>query len=165
MRKMRFTLLSAMALAVLFTLTIEALASEQGNRLDGVWNVQVTILSACGPTGVPVGGLPSIIIFTRDGKVIETPGTPLVGPPVVLRVSPGLGTWQHQQGQQYSAAFTFFRINVPANPFVGTHTITEDIEVSNHGDEFTATGTSEVLDTARNVIQSGCNILTGTRID
>ena len=73
--------------AAMFLLTIEAPTSahadnqgSKGGRLDGVWQVEVTILSACGPTGVPVGGLPVIITFTRDGKVIETPGTPLLGP-------------------------------------------------------------------------------------
>jgi hypothetical protein len=136
-----------------------------GDRMEGVWDVQVTILSACGPTGVPVGGLPSIITFTRDGKVIETAGTPLVGPLPVLRVSPGLGTWQHLGRRNYTAAFTFFRINVPANTFAGTPKISEAIELSKGGDEFTATGTSEVFDTNGDLIQTGCNTLTGTRLE
>jgi hypothetical protein len=125
----------------------------------------VTILSACGPAGVPVGGLPSIITFTRDGKVIETPGTPLVGPLPVLRVSPGLGTWKNLGGRHYTAAFTFFRVNVPANTFAGTQKITEAIELSKDGDEFTATGTSEVFNTDGDLILTGCNTLTGTRLE
>ena len=165
MRKMRFTLLSAMALAVLFTLTIEALASEQGNRLDGVWNVQVTILSACGPTGVPVGGLPSIIMFTRDGKVIETPGTPLVGPPVVLRVSPGLGTWQHLGGRHYSVVFRFFRFNGADDTFVRTQIVYKYIELSKDGDAFTSTGTTDIFDTDDNFITTRCTKGTATRLE
>ena len=162
MRRMRITLLPAMVLAGLLTVTIEALASEP---LEGVWDVQVTILSACGPSGIPVNEVPSMITFTRDGKVIETAGTPLVGPVPVLRGSPGLGTWQRRRGRHSTATFTFFRINVPANTFAGTQTITEDIELSRDGNEFTATGTSEIRDAGGNVIQTGCNSLTGNRID
>ena len=162
MRTMRLTLLLAAVLVVLFMLPIAAQASE---RLEGVWSVQVTILSQCGPSGVPVNTLPSMITFTRDGKVVETPGSPLVGPIPVLRMSPGLGTWQHQRGRHFTTAFTFFRINTPANTFAGTQTITEDIELDRNGDEFTATGTSEVRDAAGNVTQEGCNTLAGTRIN
>ena len=86
-------------------------------------------------------------MFTRDGKVIETPGTLLVGPLPVLRVSPGLGAWQHEGGPHYTGAFTFFRINVPANTFAGTQRMTEAISLNKDADEFTSTGTSEVFDT------------------
>jgi len=162
MRTMRLTLLPIMVLAALLTLTIEASAFES---LEGVWDVHVTILGACGPSGIPVNEFPSMITFTRDRKVIEVAGTPLLGPVPVLRLSPGLGTWQHRQGHHSTAAFTFFRVNVPANTFAGTQTITEDIELSGDGNEFTATGTSEVRDAGGNVILTGCNTLTGNRID
>ena len=75
------------------------------------------------------------------------------------------GTWQRRGGRHSTATFTFFRINVPANTFAGTQTITEDIELSRDGNEFTATGTSEIRDASGNVIQTGCNSLTGNRID
>jgi hypothetical protein len=171
MRTRRFTRVSGMALAFLFILTIaptsghgDSLGSK-GGRLDGVWQIQVTILSECGPTGVPVGGLPTIITFTRDGKVIETPGTLLLGPLPVLRVSPGLGAWQHLGRRHYTAVFRFFRINVPAITFAGTQKITEDIELSKDADEYAATGTSEVFDTDGNLTQTSCITLTGTRLE
>jgi len=161
----RWAFLVAILLVAAIALGMADVALANGGRVQGVWSVQVTILSACGPTGVPVGGVPSIITFTRDGKVIETPGTPLVGPLPVLRVSPGLGTWQHEGGRHYTSAFTFFRINVPANTFAGTQKITEAITLSNDADEFTAAGTSEVFDTNGNLLSTGCNTLAGTRID
>jgi hypothetical protein len=160
----RWALLVAGLLVVATALGISDVALA-GGRIEGVWSVQVTFLSACGPTGVPVGGLPSIITLTRDGKVIEAPGTPLIGPLPVLRISPGLGTWKNLGGRSYTAAFTFFRINVPANTFAGTQRITEAIDLSKDGEEFTATGTSEVFDTEGNLIQTGCNTLTGTRLE
>jgi hypothetical protein len=161
----RWGLLVAVLLVAAVALGMADVALANGHGLNGVWSVQVTILSACGPGGVPVGGLPSIITFTRDGKVIETPGSLLVGPLPVLRVSPGLGAWQHEGGRHYTGAFTFFRVNVPANTFAGTQKITEAIELSKDADEFTAAGTSEVFDTNGNLVSTGCNTLTGTRID
>ena len=53
----------------------------------------------------------------------------------------------------------------PANTFAGTQKITEDIVLSKDADEFTTTGTSEVFDTNGNLVSTGCNTLTGTRID
>jgi len=159
----RWALLAAGLLVAMMALGMADVAQAKG--MQGVWSAQVTILSACGPTGVPVGGFPSIITFTHDRKVIETPGTLLVGPIPVLRVSPGLGTWQHEGGRHYTGAFTFFRVNVPANTFAGTQKITEAIELSKDADEFTATGTSEVFDTNGNLVSTGCNTLAGTRID
>jgi hypothetical protein len=96
---------------------------------------------------------------------VGDPGSPLVGPIPVLRISPGLGTWQHHNDRHFTAAFTFFRINTPANTFAGTQTITKDIDLDKNGDEFTSTGTSEVRDAAGNVTLTGCNPLAGTRID
>jgi hypothetical protein len=55
--------------------------------------------------------------------------------------------------------------NTPANTFAGTQTITEDIDLDRNGDEFTASGTSEVRDASGNVTLTGCNTLAGTRID
>jgi hypothetical protein len=165
----RFTTVHTTALAVLFTMLICApvLAQDDnpgsnGNTLEGVWQTTAVLLGPCeAPT--PPRELPVIITFTRDGKVIETPGTPLVGPVPVVRMSPGLGAWQRLGGQQYSAVFRFFRISVPTNMFEGVQEITEDITLSDHGDEFTATGTSQVFNPNPNPI--ACNTLTGTRLE
>jgi hypothetical protein len=54
---------------------------------------------------------------------------------------------------------------VPANTFAGTQRITEAIELSKDGDGFTAMGTSEVFDTDGDLVVTGCNTLTGTRLD
>lgn len=65
----------------------------------------------------------------------------------------------------YTGACTFFRVNVPANVLAGTQKITEAIELSKGGDQFTATGTAEVFDTDGDLILTGCNTLTGTRLE
>src|SRR5262249_13510349 len=82
--------------------------------LSGVWQVEVTRLSDCGATGVPVVQLAVLDMYTSDGKVIENPsGGPVF--PGILRPGPGLGSWQHEGGQQFTAVFRGFLITVPAN--------------------------------------------------
>jgi hypothetical protein len=173
MRTMRFTLLTAVALAFLVTLTTEA--SATGNQIEGVWDVEVTLIPDC-RTPLPAT-VRAMIMFTRDRKVIETAGTPLVGPVPIHRVSPGLGEWERRGRRHYTTVFTFLRINVPAAltpfplpvpppapfSFAGTQTITADIELSHDGDEFTATGTSQIVNADGTMPPETCNTLTGTR--
>jgi hypothetical protein len=165
MRTMRLSLLTAVALALLVTVTTQALATD--NQIEGVWDVVVTIISCT--SGEPIPGIaqfPGTIMFTRHGQVIETAGTPNVGPPLPQqRLMPGLGTWQRLGRRHFSAAFTFFRVNVPSNTFAGTQTITEDIELSHDGNEFTTTGTSTIVLADGTTPPVGCNALTGTRRD
>jgi hypothetical protein len=161
---MRFTLLTAVALAFLVTLTTPALAT--GNQIEGLWDVVVTITNCQGVPIPTVPQFPGMIMFTRHGQVIEIAGTPNVGPPgPQQRLLPGLGAWQRLGERHFAASFTFFRINVPANTFAGTQTITEDIELSDDGNEFTTTGTSQIFPATGPPLDPTCNSLTGTRRD
>ena len=90
-RKNLAVLVVVMGVTLFFTGALASADDNQGEpTLAGVWQVEVTLLSACGQAGV-VGHLPTLYTFTGDGKVIETPGTPL-GLPGTLRTSPGLGS-------------------------------------------------------------------------
>ena len=59
---------------VLFFTGALATAGPGKQTLEGVWQAELTILSAC--EGVPVTHFPVRIIYTNDGKVVETPATP-----------------------------------------------------------------------------------------
>ena len=170
----RFRPVHTMALAVLSTLLICAPVMAQddnsqssGSTLEGVWQVDVSILSACG--GGPSGKhIPVFLTFTRDGKVIEASGTPLTENPAVQRLNPGLGNWTHQRGEQFSAVYWFFRINpgsMPPNLPAGSDEITEVIELSQDADSFTSNGTADVYDHSGNFLLRGCHTLTGTRLE
>jgi len=165
----RFTAVQILAFAVLFGMSICApvLAQDDnsqsdGNTLEGVWRDTATLLGLCSAPSPP-REIPGMITFTRDGKVIETTGTPLVGPAGINRMSPGLGAWEFLGGHHYRAVFRFFRINVPANTPEGVQEITEDITLSDQGDEFTATGTSQIFNP--NPSPLSCNTLAGTRLE
>ena len=167
-RKNLAVLVVVMGVTLFFTGALASADDNQGAQtLAGVWQVEVTLLSACGQAGV-VGHLPTLYTFTGDGKVIETPGTPL-GLPGTLRTSPGLGTWQQDGGQQFSAVFRFFLITlggggVPANLPAGSVKITEAIELSQDGDSFTSTGTADFFNSNGNLFLHGCHTLAGMRL-
>jgi hypothetical protein len=159
-----FVLLPGMVLAVLLIGgPVVGHDTARADKIEGVWNVQVTILSACGPGGVPIRTFPSMIMFMHDGLLTESPGTTVVGPPpLTQRGSPGMGTWQNLGGQHYTAVFTFFRLN-PDSTFAGTQRITEDTELSQDADSFTSTGTAETFDTNGALTGTFCNASVATR--
>jgi len=135
--------------------------------LEGVWDVSVEIVDCSTGLPLPRPGFQGIIMFTRDGKVIDTAGNPLIpadppGPPFT-RTSPGLGTWRHDGGRHYSAVSKFFRMD--GTVFKGTQELAESIELRG-ADNFVATGTSDSFDTNGGVIPRlhGCNQLVGTRL-
>jgi hypothetical protein len=164
MRTRRFTLLTAVALAFLVVVTTEALATN--NEIEGLWDVVVTITDCANGNPLPGVSLVRGMIMFRHGQVIETAGTPLVGPPQPQqRLATGLGTWQRLGRRHFGAAFTFFRINIPTNTFAGTQTITEDIDLSHDGTEFTSTGTSQIVLADGTELPATCNALNGTRRD
>jgi len=136
------------------------------HSLEGVWMADLMILSACG--GVPVKEFPVLLTFTHDGKVIETPNTLALESLEFRRVSPGLGTWQHQGGRQYIAVFRFFRVSADLTTPDGFHKITEAIELDQDGDAFTTAGTGEVFDVNGNLVPSlsgTCFTQTGKRLE
>ncbi len=137
------------------------------HALEGVWMTDLKILSVCGVGGVTVEEFPVLLTFTHDGKVIETPGTLALESLMVRRVSPGLGTWQHQGGRQYTTVFRFFRVSADLTSPEGFHKITEAIELDQDGDAFTTTGTGGVFDASGNLVPSlsGCFTQTGKRLE
>jgi hypothetical protein len=62
-----------------------------------------------------------------------------------------------------TATFTFFRINGATSMFAGTQTITEEVELSRSGDEFTAVGTSRVVNADGSTPPATCTTLVGVR--
>ena len=148
-----------------FTQALASANDRPGKQtLEGVWQGELTILSACGPTGVPVAQFPGLITYTSDGKVIETPAS-IEGFPGTVRTSPGLGSWQHQGGGQFSNVFRFFVITVPGGLPAGSATIAQAIELSQDGNSYAVTGTADFFDTSGNLLAHDCHTATATRLD
>ena len=164
-RKKLAVLVVVVGIALVFTGAVASADDGPGKQtLAGVWQAALTILSACGPTGVPVAGFPVLLTFTRDGDVIETPASLELADIASIRTSPGLGRWQYEGWQQFSAVFRFFVISVPANLPNGSATVTEAIELDKDGDSLASTGTADFLDANGNSIVKHCFTETATRL-
>jgi hypothetical protein len=172
MQTRRFTRLPGMTLAVMLTLLVgqapvfghDDNRGGKADRIEGVWNLEEVILSGC-PTGDPVRTVADMNMFIHGGQLIETPGTPGVGAPPLKRGTPGLGTWQHLGKRHYSAVFRFFRFNGADDTFVGTQIGYKDIELSQDGDAFTSTGTTDIFDATGTLITTRCTTGTATRLE
>src|SRR5262245_17667468 len=169
MRTRRFLMLSALASAVIFPLSIggPALAhdSSGSHAIVGLWSLTDEILDSCNPPGNPVRTVIDLKMFLRDGNMIEAPGTIGVGAPPLKRGVPGLGSWQHVGERQYQASFRFFRYDSSNDTFAGTQTAVVDIELSKDGKSLTGTTTTNIYDMQGNLTLTRCTRSTGTRVE
>jgi hypothetical protein len=95
------------ALAALLVLTFTPLLASGAGKIEGAWNVNVTVRNCM--TGQPVASVYRMLTFADDGVIQEfaaffNPLTP------ALR-SPGLGVWSHLANGNYSYDVQFFRFN------------------------------------------------------
>ena len=124
-------------------------------KLEGSWNHAGTRIDCV--TGQPIGTFSSMFTFSRGGTFWEA-GTQMSPS---LR-SPSHGVWSHESGRLYTTAFQFFRFNANGT-LAGRLIARQEIEVSEDGESYTATSTSQVLDVNGNVISTGCAAGIGTR--
>ena len=128
--------------------------SSRDNRIVGTWQTLVTPRNC--QTGVQVApAFPGLLTFNRGGTLT---GTSTV-------VSTVYGVWNRNRFvQSYSFAFISLRYS-PAGAFIGTQKVRQTAELGASGNDFTTTGTVEVLDASGNIIATGCSTSTGTRFE
>jgi hypothetical protein len=148
----------------LLCLLIGGPAFAQADKLEGVWSVTETILSAC-PTGDPVRTFPDMNEFIRGGTMVEASATLGIGAPPLVRLNPGLGTWDHIAARHFTEHFTFFRYDPGTDAFAGVQVINKDIELSKDGNAFASTGTADIFDANGNPIATRCTMATAVRIN
>jgi len=130
---------------------------QRGNErqpLEGVWDISVTIRSCT--TGAAVGTGRAIQIFIDGGTMTEIADR--------SNRSAGLGTWRHLDGHSYATHHEFIEYDA-AGGFNGTTILTREIELSENADDFTATTTTEVYNTAGQLINIVCATSTATRFE
>src|SRR5438034_7906101 len=81
-----------------------------GGRLQGTWEMQITLTDCAGHV---IRSLPSLIEFVAGGTVVESNG----GTPQALK-TPGEGVWRHTTDSNYAFRFKFFTFNAQ-NVFTG----------------------------------------------
>ena len=144
------------ALSAMFT---SAWVSGQGGggRLEGTWDVHVTIRNC--QTGAEIRSFPSVTTFIFGGITIDSTS----GIPQAQR-TPGQGVWSHVSGNTYRFSFKSFSFD-PADNFTGWTKITHEAELDSNGNEYTSAGTAEVYAPNGNLITTGCSTTTATRFE
>jgi len=156
----RVALLLAVAAITIGLAPAFSVAAEErdgGKKLEGSWNHAGTRIDCV--TGQAIGTFVSMFTFSRGGTFWEA-GTQ-ISPS--LR-SPSHGVWSHDTERLYSTAFQFFRFNADGT-LAGRQIVRQAIELSDDGESYAATSTSQFLDVNGNVISTGCATGIGTRFE
>ena len=160
MRKIFFTALGGIALVIcLSAMLTSAWGSGQGGggRLEGAWNVRVTILNC--QTGAEIRSFDSLTMFIFGGTMIDSTS----GMPQSLR-TPGQGVWSHVGGDTYRFSFKTFSFGAAGN-FTGWTKITHEAVMDSNGQQYTSAGTSEVYAPDGTLMTTGCSATTATRFE
>lgn len=128
-----------------------------GGRLEGSWDVQVSIRNC--QTGAEIRTFPSVTSFIFGGVTIDSTS----GTPQALR-TPGQGVWSHLSGNTYRFSFKTFTFDA-ANNSTGWTVITHEAELDSNGAQFTSAGTAEVYALNGTLVFTGCSSTTATRFE
>src|SRR6266581_2587119 len=128
----------------------------QGGRLQGTWEMQITLTNCAGTV---LRSFPSLIEFAAGGTVVESNG----GTPQALK-TPGEGVWRHTTDNSYAFRFKFFTFS-PQNVFTGWTIISGETTVDETGDANAGTATIQVYDPNGNLIATACAEVSGTRFE
>jgi len=128
-------------------------------RIQGVWNVTVTLTNCL--TGVPLpfpgATFDAMSIFEADGTLHDTNANS----PVTR--SAAFGQWERTGPLQYRFAFRFFRFD-NGGLLTGSQIVRHDVTMSPDGESYVSNGTAEFYDTAGNpTMPDGCSESVATR--
>jgi hypothetical protein len=154
------TLSTVSVLTVLITMgtlnTLVAQSDLSGGRLEGTWEMQIT-LNDC--HGHVIRSFPSLITFVTGGTVVESNG----GTSPALK-TPGEGVWHHTTDHDYAFSFKFFTFN-SQNIFTGWTIITGETTLDRTGNANTGSAKVEVYDPNGVLLVSLCAETAGTRFE
>ena len=141
---------------------------QNGRRLEGVWKIVVTANSPCGnPTPNPAS-FPAMETYVRGGTMLEYAlgAATTALPPGTLRGgrTTAQGTWHYESNGVYSVALQFFRFGAD-HAYTGTTKGVLEISLTDDGNSFTSTETSQIFNTADVLILTRCNTRVGTRFE
>ena len=143
-----------MALAT-FAITGCAQGQKGGGRLEGAWDVRVSIVNC--QTGAVIRSFDSVTMFMQGGTVVDsTSGT------AQQLKTPGHGVWAHTTDNNYAFRFKSFTFDA-ANNYTGYTDIRHEAELDPSGDSYTSSGTVQIHAPNGNVVGMGCSTTTATR--
>ncbi len=130
---------------------------QSGGRLEGTWDVQVTIRNC--QTDAAIRTFASLTTFMSGGTALDSTS----GIPQGLK-TPGHGIWSHVTGKTYRFSFKFFSFDAGGN-FTGWTIIRHQAQLNSRATRYTSAGTAEVYDPTGNLIFTGCSTTTATRFE
>lgn len=130
--------------------------ASDADPVEGVWEAAVAVRDCTSNAVLFVGR--SQAMAHRGGTWTQTDASP----PTTRGV--GFGTWKRDAtAQNYTTRFRFIRYNADGS-FAGTVRVTRVFTLSADGNTQTSTNTSQTLDAAGAVLQSGCGSDVSTRV-
>jgi hypothetical protein len=148
-------LVVACALALMVVPTATGQGTE-GGRLQGTWEMQVTLTDCAGHV---IRSFSTLQEFIAGGTTVESSA----GTPQALK-TPGLGVWRHTSGNDYAFRFKFFTFN-PQNVFTGWTIVAGELTVDATGNANAGSATVEVYDPNGVLIATACTEVAGTRFE
>jgi hypothetical protein len=138
---------------------VTAQENEKRERsLEGTWLTSITQRNC--QTGAPLRTFKGVLTFNKGGTMV---GDSTAFGPALKTAS--YGVWEREKGSQnYSFAFVIYRFN-PDGTLAGSQVVRQNLQLGESGNDFTTTGTLEVLDVDGNVLTTGCATSTGTRFE
>ena len=149
-------LLGACALVTLATAGTPPLVGTEGGRLEGTWDMQITLTDCVGHT---IRSFPSLIEFATGGTVVESNA----GTPQALK-TPGEGVWRHTTDNNYAFSFKFFTFN-SENVFTGWTVIAGETTVDATGETHAGSANVEVHAPNGVLVATACAAISGTRFE
>ncbi len=152
-------IISGLTLGLVFAQneSIDERSENRGDRLEGTWDVQVTIRNC--QTGAAIRTFASITTFMSGGTLLDSTS----GIPQALH-TPGHGIWNYTGGRNYRFKFKSFNFDAGGN-FTGWTIINHEVNLNRRADDYESAGTSEIYAPNGNLIATGCSTTTAARFE
>jgi len=148
-------LLTACALVTMVAATAAGQGTV-GGRLQGTWDMQITLTDCHGHV---LRSFPSLVIFMAGHTMMESNA----GTPQALK-TPGEGVWRHTTHNNYAFSFKFFTFN-SENVFTGWTVIAGETTVDATGETHAGSATVEVHAPNGVLVATACAAISGTRFE
>jgi hypothetical protein len=128
----------------------------QGGRLEGTWNMQITLTDCSGHV---IRSFPTLVVFVAGGTLTEASG----GTAPALQTG-GKGVWSHTTDTTYAFRFKDFTFNAQ-NIFTGWVIIAGETTVDATGNANAGPATVQVYDPNGVLLATRCADAVGTRFE
>ena len=134
--------------------TAQTRLRTEGGRLQGTWEMQITLTDCAGHV---IRSFPTLVVFMAGGTLTEASG----GTAPALQTG-GKGVWSHTTDNTYAFRFKDFTFNAQ-NVFTGWVIITGETTVDATGNANSGPATVEVYNPNGVLVASLCADAVGTR--